>query len=601
MLVEHLQAVLGGKAHDVALQVHKDRFNGRSRTVKDGPGKDAGRVAIHLDGCDGRLWHGLHILVLTLTLVDAHIVVLPKMGIGKGHDVLLRELGYTFHTTHLISPVLVVDEGIHKHAGPGLILFQRMLLLQLHFRLDSLHQILVKITLAQFVCLRHHHTAQLLQCLAGQGHGKEYIQRIVAQVHYHRMALHHLARKVEVEVKEAGLTVAHDLGKECQRIVLETGRPFEAPCQGDVFGILREHLLLHHSLQLGLGVELGHFQLCVGLHVAKILGDDVHHLVGVKVATQADGHIVGYIVLVEEGLDVLDAGILQMVAVANDRVIIGMGGRESLRDGRKNPVPVFIKIHIVFLIHTLQLRMEPSQHHVLETVALHAGPVFHLIGRNVLHIHRLVVAGIGIGAVAADVRHHLVIFVGDEIGACKIADAVNLLVDGRTRCIVLSDTIGLIEIAYLIQQDFFLLVVGGAQVGTALKHHVFQIVGQTCRLRGLMLASRVYGNECLYSRLFLVHGHVHLQPVGKGIHLGFQRIALHGLVRILVLRTSRHTHNGKSHTCQCPNQCFHPVYLVCCCFYFPAFCLFLRPQRAAGAIYINYGSGQAPASVSNSS
>ena len=52
---------------------------------------------------------------------------------------------------------------------------------------------------------------------------------------------------------------------------------------------------------------------------------------------------------------------------------------------------VFSQRDVKLFIHGLQLGVETTYHHVLETVALYACPVLNLVGRNVFYIASYVV------------------------------------------------------------------------------------------------------------------------------------------------------------------------------------------------------------------
>ena len=67
-------------------------------------------------------------------------------------------------------------------------------------------------------------------------------------------------------------------------------------------------------------------------------------------------------------------------------------------------------------------------YHILKTVGLHAGPIFHLIRGDVLHVAGHVKRGVGVGALRTDGRHQFVVFVGDEILGCQLRHAVYLVI-----------------------------------------------------------------------------------------------------------------------------------------------------------------------------
>ena len=247
----------------------------------------------------------------------------------------------------------------------------------------------------------------------------------------------------------------------------------------------------------------------------------------------------------EESHDVLQAGVLQVVAQANHRVVIGMCGSQRAKDSIRQLVPVGVQVLVVLLVHSLQLGMESAQHHILEAVRLNFGPVLQLVAGYILHINRLVVTGEGIAAVATDVSHQFIVLVGDEVRAGLVADAVYLVVDSLTLLWVSRCTVHFVQVGNFIQQHLLLLVVGGAQVCTTLKHHVLQIMCKTCSLHWFMLTAGMNSYECLDARLFLVDRHVNLQSIGQGIHLCVQWVVFHSLV-IIFLLTARKTDDGQN-------------------------------------------------------
>ena len=71
--------------------------------------------------------------------------------------------------------------------------------------------------------------------------------------------------------------------------------------------------------------------------------------------------------------------------------------------------------HVLLLVHGFKLSVEASDHRIHEPVCLDACPVLDLVCRDVLHIDGHVSGCICIGAVRADQRHQLVVFVRNEI------------------------------------------------------------------------------------------------------------------------------------------------------------------------------------------
>ena len=94
---------------------------------------------------------------------------------------------------------------------------------------------------------------------------------------------------------------------------------------------------------------------------------------------------------------------------------IGVCRGEFLAQGTPYLVTIVRQVHVILLIHGLQLGVETTNHHVLETVGLNLGPVFYLVRRNILRIAGDVVRGEGIGTLGTDSSHQFVVLIGNEI------------------------------------------------------------------------------------------------------------------------------------------------------------------------------------------
>ena len=192
-----------------------------------------------------------------------------------------------------------------------------MLLCQFLLCDDTLHQVFREVTFPYLLHLLHQQVAQALQRLSGQRHSYQQEGRIVAVWNDFTFTCNHLLGQVQVEVQQTSLTVVQYLRQEGQGITLVTADTVEAPAQQHRFGVGSYHFLLYCSCQFGLRLYLRLLQVLVLLPVAKVLYNDVHSLIGVEVTTHTDSYIVGHIVLVKEGHDILQAGILQVLAQTN--------------------------------------------------------------------------------------------------------------------------------------------------------------------------------------------------------------------------------------------------------------------------------------------
>ena len=89
--------------------------------------------------------------------------------------------------------------------------------------------------------------------------------------------------------------------------------------------------------------------------------------------------------------------ILQVVLSADDSLrAIRMVDKEHAVKGVDGLFAVVRKAHVLFLVHSLKLRVEAAEHAVHEAVGLDARPVLHLVGRDFLHIACHVVGSEGV-------------------------------------------------------------------------------------------------------------------------------------------------------------------------------------------------------------
>ena len=204
---------------------------------------------------------------------------------------------------------------------------------------------------------------------------------------------------------------------------------------------------------------------------------------------------------------------------------------------------VLSKADVLFLIHSLELGVEETQNEVGEAVALNLCPSFKLVGGNILDVHCIVVRGEGVGTLAADGSHRLVVLVGDGDSGSNAAQRVNLMIDRGATLVVGSLAINLVEALNLVEIDLFLLPVGGTQLVAALEEHMLQIVGQTGGLLGVVFRAGAHGDVGLDARGVLVDAEEDLQAVVEGVLPDIQRVIGIGLVGVLLLCKSRRAHN----------------------------------------------------------
>ncbi len=183
---------------------------------------------------------------------------------------------------------------------------------------------------------------------------------------------------------------------------------------------------------------------------------------------------------------------------------IRMRGSQLLAQSAEYLVAIVRQVHIILFVDSFQLRVEATNHHVLEAVGLNLGPVFHLIRRNILRIASDIIRSEGIRSLGTDSRHQLVILVGDEILSSHLRHTVNLVVGLTAGSRVGQLAVDLVATLNLVEQGSLSLWIGCTEQPGALEHQMFQIVGQARRLGGVVLRPRAHGNIGLNTRLVLI-------------------------------------------------------------------------------------------------
>ncbi len=225
-----------------------------------------------------------------------------------------------------------------------------------------------------------------------------------------------------------------------------------------------------------------------------------------------------------------------------------MAGELDGVDSEQSLLGVARESHVILLIDSLELRVESSDHHVLEPVGLDFGPVLDLVGGDVLHVAGHVVGGVGVGALRADERHELVIFIGDGNLRSGIAHGVDEVIDGVPLGLVGLRAVNVIEPLDLVQHGLFGLEVGGAETGRALEHDVLEIVGQSGVVRRVVLSADPHGDIRLNPGNLFVYGHIDFQSVVQGVDFCPHGVSRNGL--ILAAGAGRDCDRGRGHQCQ---------------------------------------------------
>ena len=205
-------------------------------------------------------------------------------------------------------------------------------------------------------------------------------------------------------------------------------------------------------------------------------------------------------------LDVDDARVLEMFLLTDGGLgTVRMGRGEKLPEGSKLLVVVASHRDVLLLVYSLQLGMETADHHVLESVALYLCPVLNLVVRDVLHIAGHVVGSIGVGALASDARHQLVVLVRDVVLGCQLRNRVDFVISLLALCRVGQLAVALISACDFVEIRLLLGVVDGAELLGSLEHQVLQIVGKTGCLGRVVSGTCLDGDISLQTRLFLVN------------------------------------------------------------------------------------------------
>ena len=164
-----------------------------------------------------------------------------------------------------------------------------------------------------------HQGADLVEALAGVGIAHHEEAALVGEVEHAATGAEHALAVVEVDVNEAaGTLIGEQQVNELDGGEVGVGGCGDAPAQAHLLALKANHLHLH---RLGDGCFLRYLQALqvgVGLQVAEVFGDHINHEVGVEVAREADGDIVGHVPLFVVVAHVGDRRIFQVFLGAED-------------------------------------------------------------------------------------------------------------------------------------------------------------------------------------------------------------------------------------------------------------------------------------------
>ena len=171
------------------------------------------------------------------------------------------------------------------------------------------------------------------------------------------------------------------------------------------------------------------------------------------------------------------------------------GGLQAIRVSRpqhlttsgKEFAPIRTQTNIILLIHSLQLGMEATYHHILETIALYLRPVLYFIRGDILRITSHIVRRIGIRSLSADSRHQFVVLIGNKVLCSHLRHTIDFMIGLLTCFKVCKSAIGFIALLDLPQQRCLCLRIARTELFRTLKHQMLQIVCQACSLCRIVL------------------------------------------------------------------------------------------------------------------
>ena len=221
---------------------------------------------------------------------------------------------------------------------------------------------------------------------------------------------------IQVQVHKSCTPVAQHVFHQLQSISLHSVCLFRTPSypyllslRANYCGILwlrklwkcREHWLTNISTR---------FPSC------EILIDDGDSLIRIKVASHADSYVIGTIPLIEVVLDICDRRILK-VLLRTQRGLksIRMIREEHLTTCSKEFSGVSGKTDVILLVNSLELCVETTYNHILETISLNLSPVLNLVRRDIFCVASYIIRGVSISTISAYCCHQFVVLIGDEV------------------------------------------------------------------------------------------------------------------------------------------------------------------------------------------
>ena len=536
-------------------------------------------VAANLDGGNSRLSNLVNRVGSALQFIENKVVVILKSAVGEVNDVLLSDFGENVNLVANLAPVAVLDEGIGHLNGTatialGLLHDGEFLVVD-----GGLQQAFVEFALLDEFNLLEKQLLELLQRLTLIGTATENEHAVVVESVDTAVGTEAFLRLVEVHVDKAAFAVVKNSVNEVGNHTLAAAN-LGSDTVGDsgVFGVVAGDVL---RFGLGDGSLFGEGELrhVARLHVAPVFVDNLDYLVGVEVASHAYTDVVGHIIFGVELANIAHGGIFEVFGLADGGLkAIGMMRKHGTENLLVAATAVLGEAHVFLFIDGFEFGVEEAQHEVLETVGLQLAPSLNLVGRDILDIHRTVVAGESIGACGSDVGHHLVVLVGDGNLRSLVGKAVDAVVEDGTGGAIVKHTIDLEKVLNLLDILLFLLPVGGAEAMGAFEHHVLQIVCQTSGFGGVVLAASAHCHIGLNTRRLLIDAQKDLQTVVERVFAHLERVIGIGLVLVGLLGHYAARHEDRQgHKAQNLSD-FHIVKFLFCIFMKYAKIVFFRQR-----------------------
>ena len=288
---------------------------------------------------------------------------------------------------------------------------------------------------------------------------------------------------------------------------------------------------MYRALNLILSLVFEILQIRVRLHISKILLYYLKHILRVKVAGEADGHIVWNVPFAVVVLYVGYGWVFEVLLCSKNCLqTIRVLFEELLRSALNHLSEVVCEGHILLLINGLKLCVETSYYVVFESVCLNLCPVLYLVGRDILHINCHIISGVGIGSLCSNSAHKFVVLVWNGIFGGLQRETVYYGIAGNALCGIGEFAVLFKFLLNLVQERFLLLVVHCSKLLCALEHKVLEIVGKTGGLGRVVLCSNPYCYVGLNSWSLLIYSHIDLKTILQGVNAGIERIIFSALV-----------------------------------------------------------------------